>query len=547
MAARKAAETERSSETDATRIAPEGGEPEASEVTLNKQIRRLAVGLFACYVALFVQLNVVQVIRADELNNRPGNTRAVLRDFNQPRGTVQSADGVLLAQSVPSEGQFELQRTFPEGALYGHITGYFSFVYGAEGVERSYNDELSGETAQQQFRSLSDLFVERDRTGNLTLTVRDDVQRAARGALGDRRGSVVVLGPRDGAVLGLWSNPSYDPNRLSTHDQEAAEAAREALLDDPANPLQPKTYRETYFPGSTFKVVTAAAGLRSGEVTAEAPVYEASSGYTAPQTSRPLRNFGGSTCGGALFEILADSCNTAFAEMGTETLGPEIMIDAAEAFGFNAEPPLDLPAVIESPFRTDYEQNLPILAQTSIGQNGVRSTPLQLALIAAAVANEGEIMAPHVLDEIRDGDGEVLDTYDPDAWRTPLDTDDAETLRRAMIGVVLGGTATRLVMDGLEVGGKTGTAQVGQPDGSVADAALIIRFAGPPGEAPEVAVAVVVEAGGADEEQTGGRVAAPIAQQVIQAALQPPADDAEPVPPPDQGGGWAASARAARP
>lgn len=501
---------------------------------MNKQIRRLCVGLVLCYGALFVQLNYVQVLQADELNNNPGNSRAIFRDFSQPRGTVQTADGVVLAQSVPSDDRFELQRVFPEGDLYGHITGFFSFTFGAEGVERAYNDELAGKTAEQEFRSLSDLFVERNRTGNLTLTVRDAVQRAARDALGDRRGSVVALDPRTGGILASWTNPSYDPNALSSHDPEAASAARDALLDDPANPLQPKAYRETYFPGSTFKVVTAAAGLRSGEVTPEAPVYEVSSEYIAPQTTRPLRNFGGSTCGGALFAILAASCNTAFAEMGAETLGPEIMIAGAEAFGFNSEPPLDLPAPVASTFRTDYEQDLPILAQTAIGQNGVRASPLQLALNAAAVANEGRIMAPHVLNEIRDGEGEVIQTYEPSAWQTPLDANAATILRQAMIGVVESGTASRLAIDGLEIGGKTGTAEVQQPDGSLADAALIIAFAGPPGQPPEVAVAVVVEAAGTNEEQTGGQTAAPIARQVIEAALSAPSG--EPVDPPASGG-----------
>lgn len=486
---------------------------------MTRQIRLLGLGLMACFVLLFAQLNRISVFQAAELNDNPNNTRAILRDFTQPRGTVTTADGVVIAESVPSEDRFELQRRYPEGPLFAGITGYFSFTLGSAGVEKTYNDELAGRTLDLSFQSPSDLFVDKERVGNLVLTVRADLQRLATELLGEREGSVVALDPRTGAILAMVSFPTYDPNLLADHDTaKAAEVA--TLLDaSPDKPRLFRAYQDRFFPGSTFKVVTAAAGVTSGTVTRDQPVYPPSNGYVAPGTNRPLRNFGGGTCGGALFEILRVSCNTAFAEMGVQT-GPEAMIATAEGFGFNKDVPIDLTNPARSNFPTDFERNLPALAQSAIGQNDVTATPLQMALVAAAVANDGQVMAPHVLDEVRDSDGNVVETYDPEEWTRAMDPGTAALLREAMVGVVENGTATRLAVPGFTVGGKTGTAQLGtDPPRSHA---WILGFGGPPGEVPSIAVAAIIEGQEGASEQTGGRVAAPIAQALLQAYLSNP-------------------------
>ncbi len=234
---------------------------------MNKQIRRLGVGLLACYVLLFVQLNVLQVVRADSYNANPLNTRQVVRDFSRPRGVIQTADGVILAQSVPSNDRYNFQRVYPTKDLFAGVTGYFAFTFGSDGVERTYNDVLAGRTDQQRVISWNSFFEDQITTADVTLSLRADAQAVAQQQLGDRQGSVVALDPRDGAILAMWSFPSYDPNLLATHDFKAAEAARKALLAEPGKPLVPATYRERYFPGSTFKVVTASAGAaeRSGD------------------------------------------------------------------------------------------------------------------------------------------------------------------------------------------------------------------------------------------------------------------------------------------
>jgi peptidoglycan glycosyltransferase len=501
---------------------------------MNRQIRHLGVVLVLCYLALFVQFNRIQIFQQDELQANPSNFRAIERDFSSPRGAIFTADGVIVARSVPAEGQFDRQRLYPEGDLYAHVTGFFSFEFGAEGVERVYNDELSGQAVAAQFGSLRDILTDTDTTVNLTLTVDDDLQRVAKAALGDRKGAVVALDPRDGAIQAFWGFPSYDPGVLSGVDLDGAAAEWDRLeaLPNADDPRISRPYRERYFPGSTFKVVTAAAGLASDRLSPRQPDFEVVTEYTPPLTNSAIGNFGGSACGGTLVAILAQSCNSAFAELAAEVLGPQPLIETAERFGFNDAPPIDLPAPAASNFPTDFGavvgtvgdppvdlvEATPSLAQSAIGQFEVAATPLQMALVAAAVANEGVIMTPHLMRELTRQDGSQLRAYQPAAWRAALSSTDAATLRAAMEQVVQVGTAQVLAIPGAVVGAKTGTAEVTseRPDDTHA---WVIAFAGRPGEAPSVAVAVLVESVPGQGQQTGGGVAAPIARDVIAAAL----------------------------
>jgi peptidoglycan glycosyltransferase len=503
---------------------------------VSRQIRNLGLFLAVCYGALFLQVNRLTIFQADELKNEPRNTREIVRDFSSPRGSIITADGTVVARSVPTDDRFKLQREYPTGDLFAHVTGYFAFELGSAGVERSYNDELAGRTMDLDLQSIDDLFVDQERVGDLTLSLRNDVQEVARDRLGAQEGSVVAIDPRSGEVLALWSFPSYDPNQLATHDFDAAELVSTALTQDAEKPTLARTYQENFFPGSTFKIVTATAGVERGGVTENAPDYPTRNAYqpvssSGRPTGRPISNFGGSTCGGTLFPIMQASCNSAFAQMGAENAGPDAMIDVAQAFGFNRDVPIDLPRPVRSTFQTEVDgtplsQNPAVLAQMSIGQNEVRATPLQMALVAAAVANDGEVMAPHVVREVRDDQEEVVDTIDPETWTQAMASDTANLLRDGMISVVTDGTADRLD-DGLEnyvVGGKTGTAQLGGAEPR--SHAWIIGFAGPAGETPHVAVAVIVEGQPGASEQTGGRVAAPIAAEVMRQALEQPASPA---------------------
>jgi peptidoglycan glycosyltransferase len=471
--------------------------------------------MLVLYAALFVQLNVIQVIRADTYNGNRANSRAVKRDYDRPRGQILAADGSVLARSLPDPGQFKYRREYPEHELFGQITGFFSFTYGSDGVEKTYNAELAGRDDDGSLKSLIDLLVDEKKTNDVILTIDKRVQEVARNELGERRGSVVAIDVRDGSLLAMWSFPSYDPQPISQPDQKAAGQARSLLLLDTTKPLLPRSYRETFFPGSTFKVVTAAAGLTSGKVTPDMPDYPREKEFTPPHTNRPLRNFGGQTCGGKFFDVFRISCNTAFAHMGLD-VGADELVSRAEAFGFSDRPPLDLPAVARSPIADAefFENNEPLVAQTAIGQNRVSSTPLQMALVAAGIANDGVIMTPHVLKEVRDDEGVVVRRFHPTVWKTAVEPEVASTVKQAMVQVVESGTATRLAVPGVPTAGKTGTAQIGNG----LSHAWIIGFA--PADAPRVAVAVIVESQSGNTEATGGRVAAPIGQKVLEAALR---------------------------
>ncbi len=483
---------------------------------MNTQIRRLGIVLIVLFTALFIQLNYLQVIEANDLNNHPANSRAVVRDFSQPRGVIQTADGAVVAQSVPSNDAFKLQRQYPLGPLFAHVTGYFSFTYGSEGVEKEYNDALTGKVSQGSFNP-RDLLIDREKTGNVTLTISKSLQELASEQLGERKGSVVALDPRTGAILAFVDYPTYDPNTLASHNQDSVRAAWSELNADEDKPLLPRTYRERYPPGSSFKVVTTAAGLATGTASPAQPVYPTMRELLLPNAGgQTLQNFGGSTCGGPLPEALRVSCNTAFAQLGLD-LGAQKLSGAASDFGFNKVPPIDMPYAAQSffPAAGAFARDQPGLAKSAIGQQDVSATPMQMALVAAGIANNGVIMTPHVLGEVRDSDGAVVQRYEPKPWLTAVPPSVAQTTRDMMVGVVERGSGTRAQIPGLAVAGKTGTAQTGLDKSHV----WFVAFA--PADAPRVAVAVMLEDQPSTTEATGGALAAPIAQAVMRAALAP--------------------------
>ncbi len=499
---------------------------------MNGSLRHVMIVLLGCFSLLFVQLNRVQIFGAEALKDNPANTRPVQRDFDRQRGEILTRDGVVVARSELADGgPFTYQRVYPEGELYAHTVGYVSFTVGAEGVERAYTDEILGRTPGQQLSDLTSLLDPDPDAGSVTLTLDHDLQQAARQALAGQTGSVVALDPRSGAVLAMWSSPAFDPNLIADNDSTAANAVRAELLEATDNPLRARAFQERFFPGSTFKVITAAAALETPDrgITATDPVFPEVASYVAPLTTRPITNFGGRLCGGNLTDLLVFSCNTAFAEMAAEILGPAVMINQAEAAGFNSELPFDLPGGVLSQYPTDYGariqeptpevpaglfESTPILAQTAIGQNSVQATPLQMALMIAGVANGGIIPTPHVLAEVRDANGRVVRSNEPDPWRMSMREENATVLANALIEAAQRGGGGTAAVDGLVVGVKTGTAQIGtDPPRSHA---WIVGFAGMPGEEPEIAVAVLVENLPDPGDQTGGAIAGPIARQVFE-------------------------------
>ena len=506
---------------------------------MNRQIIRLGVGLMVAYLVLFVQLNNIQVFGAEELATHPENSRPLVADFGAPRGEIRASDGTVIARSVElEEGAFARQREYPLGELFAEATGFFSFNSGSDGLERTWDDELRGDDNELS-DGVRELFGGETATADIETTLSIPMQEAARTALGERRGSVVALDAQTGAVLTMWSWPTYDPNPLSSVDTAEAQAARQELLANPDNPLLPRTTRDVFFPGSTFKIVTAAAALDAGVVELDTPIFAPVIEYLPPLTTDPLQNYAAGTCGGALRDLLRQSCNAGTAQLAVELLGPDALVDTANNFGFGDVPPIGLPDVVASNFPQDYGADLgvdvelapdlaaqlddpaeveltddaPSLAQAAIGQFDVAASPLQMALVAAAVANDGEVPRPHVVNRVIDSVGATIHRPDPDVWRTAMTRETSADLRDAMVGVVTDGTARALQSEDLVVGAKTGTAQLGADNASTH--AWVIAFAGDDIDRPAIAIAVIVEADEEAGEQTGGRIAAPIANDLI--------------------------------
>jgi len=485
---------------------------------VNTKIRRLAVGLLVCYLVLFVQLNLLQVGQQEALGEDPRNDRQTIRDFSRPRGQIVSADGAVLAESVRStdpEAEFDYQRTYPLGELFGNVTGYWSFNYGSTQLERTQTDVLSGETTEQEIHAIGDILGGGDRTGSVVLTMRSDVQQVAKDALAGREGSVVVLEPSTGRVLAMYSSPSYDPNLVATHDSADAGNVLQFLTNFPGKPLLANAYQERYMPGSSFKVITTGIALENG-VTSLERTFPVETEWVPPQTDDPIQNYGGTACGGTMYEVFTRSCNIQFAQMAIE-LGPERMVAGTKAWGIGERIPFDLPGAVASSFGEveDFTDQLPLLAIGGFGQANDLMVPLHMGMVAATVANGGRMMRPYVVDRTLHHDGDVLATTSPELWRQPLSPQSAATLTGLMVGVVNDGTGRPMQLaNGVQGAAKTGTAQLnsaGEPERSHA---WIVGFA--PAEAPRYAIAVMLK--GTNEEisaGTGGRLAGPIAKQVL--------------------------------
>ncbi len=489
---------------------------------MNQRIRRFAVVLIVLYVILFAQLNFIQVGQKSTLEADTRNTRQTVRDFNDPRGDIRTSDGVVIATSVRNEAgsEFDWQRTYPEGDLYSAITGYFTFGYGATQIEKVRNDVLAGRTIEQQIKGFRSLFNGENTTGTVETTIDADIQQAAKDALGNREGSVVVIEPATGAVKAMWSSPTYDADFVAVQDNELAGDVLNYLGEAPGKPLLANAYQERYMPGSTFKVITTAAALDDGLITKES-IWVEESEFLPPQTTDPIQNYGNKVCGGDLPEVFRRSCNTPFARTAIE-LGPEKMVAAAERFGIGDQIPFDLPRATSSQFGDVgyFAQNLPLLGIGGFGQGNTQMVPLHMAMVAASIAHGGVMMRPYVIGATYDHDGGVLQRTAPTVWKTPMTPSTANLLTELMVGVVNEGTAQccMKLANGIQAAAKTGTAQLntaGEPERSHA---WIIAFA--PAAAPKYVIVVMLKGTNAEiSEGTGGSLAGPVAKKVLDIAL----------------------------
>lgn len=479
---------------------------------MDRQVRRLGAVLLVCFALLFLQLNNVQVRQAHQLANAPGNPRVLASRLDHPLGDIVSADGVVLARSVPVKGSAQYQRVYPEGPLFAGITGYDSLVYGSTGLEATEASTLATHAAP--VRSISDLFRQSTTANTVILTLSSKLQALAASELGTRHGAVVALDPSTGAILAMYASPTFNPNLLSSPNVATEQKAWHSYLAQPGQPLLDRAYAQRYPPGSTFKIVTSSA-VYDHDPALAAKSFPRLSALPLPNTTHLLHNYANEVCGGGIAELFKVSCDSGYGQIGLD-LGATALSQEARAFGFDTTPPLDLPGAAPSYFppKSSFAQDKPALAYSAIGQQNVSATALQMAMVAGAIANRGRMMTPHVVAQVRDGQGNVVHRVKPSMWRQATSAPTAAHVTKLMIGVTQGGTASNVAIPGVLVAAKTGTAQIGNSLYS-GDDDWLVAFA--PALHPKVAVAVVVNNRGPGT--TGSSAAGPVAKAMLSAVL----------------------------
>jgi peptidoglycan glycosyltransferase len=478
---------------------------------MNKPIRRVAFVAMVMFALLLGNVTYSVLFRQAGLDADSQNRRTRDAEFAQDRGAILATGKVPMAETKASDDRFRFQRVYPDDDLYSVVTGYYSYDHGRTGLENSYNTQLAGTDDSLFVRRLVDLVTDSPQKGaSVQTTIVPRVQKAAADALGKQKGAVVALDPKTGAVLAMVTSPSYDPNRVADHDIEAANKSWSQLAKADTRPLANRGAREIYPPGSTFKLVTAAAALEDG-MSADSKVASPAR-LKLPNTQTYLPN--STNCGGAettISNALRVSCNTAFANLGLE-VGQDKLREQAQKFGFNARHLADLNGVASQfPDEMDSAQ----LALSSIGQYDVAASPLQMAMVTAGIANDGAVMDPYVVSMVQGPDLKPISTTNPTKLSQAMTPANAKELQEMMRIVVAEGTGSTAQISGVDVAGKTGTAQ---SDPSRKPFAWFTSFA--PVDDPKVAVAVIVEDADIPREDiAGGRVAAPIARATMQAAL----------------------------
>lgn len=484
---------------------------------MTKELRRLSFVILAMFLSLFLAASWIQVIDADTLAQNPANTRTRLDSYQIQRGSILVQDSAIVT-SVPANDRYQYQRVYTDAAMWAPVTGYFNpALQSSTGIEQALNTELSGTGSVAFFAEIERILSGQPQQGlSVQLTMNAAAQRAAWDALQEKglQGAVVAIEPATGRILAMVSTPSFDTNLLASHDPSAVDAEHDRLASEPSKPLYNRAIAGNLNPpGSTFKVVVAAAALASGDWTLESTLPNPAR-YTLPGTTTQVSNAWGGTCGEGetttLAEALKRSCNIPMAELAAQ-LGDKAIRETAEKFGFNTEFELPLEATASSyPSGLDDAQT----ALTGFGQGQVTATPLQMAMVAAGVANDGAVMKPRMVDKVIGDDFAVHEQFTDEAFEQVLSAEQAEALTAVLVEGVDSGAATGARIDGVAVAGKTGTAQ----NGSRPHTLWFTGFA--PAENPRVAVAVVVEdGGGMGQSGSGNGIAAPIAKKVIEAVL----------------------------
>lgn len=485
---------------------------------MNKPTRQLATLITVMFLALMGAATCIQFIKAPTYAADERNVRTLYAEYGTERGKI-IIGGEAIATSVPSDGVYKYQRQYTHPELYSHLTGYFSTAFNSmTGLERAENSVLGGSDSSLATQRIQELITgAQPQGGSIELTIDPSVQAAAVAALGGQKGAVVALDPATGAILAQVSSPGFNANDIAQPDAEAAKAAWATLNESPDKPLIDRSIAgDQYAPGSTFKLVTTAALLEANPDLSPDTLVEAPDTYQPPDTDKSIANYRGESCGDGsgkttLRTAFIESCNTTFAMMAVD-LGADKLVDQAEKFGFGQSFTMPLEVTAS---RFPEPQSQAALAMDAIGQHDIMVTPMQMAMVGASIANGGELMRPFLVAKTYTADLEVLSVTKAETMGQTMSPETARTLGQMMLDGVRSGTGSAAAINGVEVAGKTGTAENGD---NLAPHSWFVAYA--PAQNPTIALAVVVEnSGNAGAGGTGGSVAAPIAKQIIQARL----------------------------
>ncbi|WP_128377550.1 peptidoglycan D,D-transpeptidase FtsI family protein [Streptomyces cavernae] len=486
---------------------------------MNKPLRRIAIFCGLLVLALLIRDNWLQYVQANALQENTNNRRIAIERYAKPRGDI-IVDGKPITGSKKTSGSdFAYKRTYTNGEMWAPVTGYASQAFGATQLESIEDGILTGNDDRLFFRNTLDMLTGKQKQGgNVVTTLNAAAQKAAFEGLGNKKGAVAALDPKTGAILALASTPSYDPSTFAGNsvDSDTKAWAKLQKKNNPDDPMLNRALRQTYPPGSTFKVVTAAAAMEHGLYTDIDAKTDSPLPYTLPDTRTELKNEGNIPCKNAtLREALRVSCNTVFGKIGAD-LGKDKMLETAEKFGFNSQ---QFVPVRSNASVFPKEMDKPQTALSSIGQFDTNATPLQMAMVASAVANDGRLMEPYMVDKLQAPSLDVIEQHEPKQMSQPLTEENAQKLQDMMKTVVQSGTGRNAQLSGATVGGKTGTAQNGI-NNSGNPYAWFISFAELGDGSRPVAVAVVVEdSDAARGDISGGGLAAPIARDVMKAII----------------------------
>ncbi|CAN5395444.1 penicillin-binding transpeptidase domain-containing protein [soil metagenome] len=483
---------------------------------MNKELRRVSIVVLIMFLALFGSTTIIQVFQQDNLKADGRNVRTLYAGFSAERGSILVA-GQPIATSVATGDEYKYQRQYANGELYSAVTGYFTLNQGNTGLESALHDYLSGTANEQFLAQLNAILTGQNPKGaSVETTIDPVVQQTAWDALGNYQGAVVALNPKTGAILAMVSKPTFDPNTLAVHDSAQVIATYKQLLAEPGDPLINRAISGSLNPpGSTFKLVVSSAAFESGAYSPDS-TFPNPGALQLPESSTVITNAEGGSCGGgdtaSIATALRLSCNIPFAQLGLK-LGYDAISAQAKKYGFednNLRIPLKVTPSVYPRTDSDAQQMM-----SSFGQGNDRVTPLQMAMVSAAIGNGGKLMKPNLVDSITAPDLSVLQKLTPTLYNTPISSVTATTMTQLMVNNVANGAASNARISGVDVAGKTGTAQNGP------GAPYTLWFTGfAPAADPQVAVAVVVEdGGGRGQSAFGNLLAAPIAKKVIEAVL----------------------------